>query len=747
MLRLEMALAQTPASSQNGVIVSSSAPVVSILDDSDLPIRRKAEYLRDISGVLTIDSVVAPQYSKQFQLVESDYPNFGYTSDKIWIRLTVRNTLAVPTTRILDAATAIVDSTAFYTPLSSGEYRREISGNAIFIDLRALKNRRNAFRMTLQPFEQKTYYIQANGANPIIFNLTLYTQDKFNVLEHNDYSFYGIMWGITLCMIAFNAALFLVTVNRLYLIASAHLVASLLTLTAVIGIVGEYIWFDVAGYNQRILSSAVFISNACSLIFCQYFCLTRRFAPRLYRVINVSIILCIFAAILGAFGYVTLIMGGLATVVNITMLVSAGFIAAKHSPSVLKVSYWIYSCSWIVSNVGTILASLAGTTVFPEYGDFFATKFGVFFGAVQIVMESFSLSMNTVQAQRQLADEQEQRGIAERERELEHERNLELTNINTSMHKQQEELRMQKVQTEQANLMLKDVNSKLLRQQEMLEHQKEVTERINAELQERYAELKIADKEKNEFLGIAAHDLKNPLTGLKGMIEILRSGDDIKPTYLNRMALTMQQSVDRMFDIVRNLLDVNAIEQGAMQPALRVDDLLMLTKNVCDGYRLASANKRITIEFKANAPEILCTVDSGFLTQIADNLVSNAVKYSPSHTTVFVRTFKIIPSETNTTLRPEIVEHFGIHELHRLQTPMGVLLVQDQGPGLNDDDKLKLFQKFARLSAQPTGGEHSTGLGLSIAKRLVASMNGQIWCESTHGNGATFVVAFPLAET
>jgi signal transduction histidine kinase len=73
--------------------------------------------------------------------------------------------------------------------------------------------------------------------------------------------------------------------------------------------------------------------------------------------------------------------------------------------------------------------------------------------------------------------------------------------------------------------------------------------------------------------------------------------------------------------------------------------------------------------------------------------------------------------------------------------------VKDEGPGFSDEDKKKLFGKFARLSAKPTGGEHSTGLGLSIVKRLAEAMEATIWCESELGNGATFIVEFPDAST
>jgi len=103
--------------------------------------------------------------------------------------------------------------------------------------------------------------------------------------------------------------------------------------------------------------------------------------------------------------------------------------------------------------------------------------------------------------------------------------------------------------------------------------------------------------------------------------------------------------------------------------------------------------------------------------QVLENLVSNAVKYSPPGRDIFVR----------------LQRHAQVVRVE----------VQDQGPGLSAEDQKKLFGKFARLSAKPTGGEHSTGLGLSIVKKMVEAMNGKVWCESEPGHGATFIVEFP----
>ena len=151
---------------------------------------------------------------------------------------------------------------------------------------------------------------------------------------------------------------------------------------------------------------------------------------------------------------------------------------------------------------------------------------------------------------------------------------------------------------------------------------------------------------------------------------------------------------------------------------------LATTKRRCNSWspgtqRTHATAKQQTIHFESETTPIVVQVDSGVMVQVLENLVSNAVKYSPPGKEIFVR----------------LKQH-----------PQGARVeVQDQGPGLSAEDQKKLFGKFARLSAKPTGGEHSTGLGLSIVKKMVEAMSGRVWCESQLGQGATFIVEFPAA--
>jgi signal transduction histidine kinase len=233
-------------------------------------------------------------------------------------------------------------------------------------------------------------------------------------------------------------------------------------------------------------------------------------------------------------------------------------------------------------------------------------------------------------------------------------------------------------------------------------------------------ELKALNAEKNEFLGIAAHDLKNPLSGIRNLSEmLLYNAEELEDTMRKEFLEQILASSERMFELVANLLDVNIIEQHGVTLSLVTLDAVPIVRMITDIYRTRAEAKNIRIYFD-NSAEALIRADEIAIQQILENIISNAVKYSPHGKNIFLN---ITPIDSSVRIS-----------------------VQDEGPGLSGDDKSKLFGKFARLSARPTGGEHSTGLGLSIVKKMVEAMNGRVWCESELGQGACFIVELPRAE-
>jgi signal transduction histidine kinase len=256
---------------------------------------------------------------------------------------------------------------------------------------------------------------------------------------------------------------------------------------------------------------------------------------------------------------------------------------------------------------------------------------------------------------------------------------------------------------------------------EEIRHKQAELENSNQQLVSANEELVRLNGEKNEFMGIAAHDLKNPLGAIRGYAEMLQEdGAEMDASEVQDAASRIQRSAEVMFSLVSNLLDSNRIERGLVKSEIVPCDLGSTARRVAEGYRERAEAKGITIDI--DIPEVLppALADIEQLGQVLDNLISNAVKYSPLNKPIYI----------------------AVH-------PNGSSMrfsVRDEGPGLTAEDRKRLFVNFARLSAKPTAGEHSTGLGLAIVKRLTEQMGGRVWCESEPGNGATFLLELPAAK-
>ncbi|MDF3057092.1 MAG: histidine kinase [Rariglobus sp.] len=238
---------------------------------------------------------------------------------------------------------------------------------------------------------------------------------------------------------------------------------------------------------------------------------------------------------------------------------------------------------------------------------------------------------------------------------------------------------------------------------------------VQRELEATKRRLEELNEEKSGLMHMAAHDLRNPLSSLMLNIEILAERTppaDREP--LERMMVLAHQ----MIHMIRNLLDVQALEDGRRRLRIEPLDVTAEVETVLAAMQTQAARKRImlTTEFARTAPQALA--DRSALHQVLNNLISNAVKYSPFD--------RVVTIEVEPGMGGKLV-----------------LRVRDQGPGITREEMPRLFQKYACLSARPTGGEQSSGLGLAIVKQLVTTMGGTVRCESTAGEGAVFIVELP----
>jgi signal transduction histidine kinase len=237
-------------------------------------------------------------------------------------------------------------------------------------------------------------------------------------------------------------------------------------------------------------------------------------------------------------------------------------------------------------------------------------------------------------------------------------------------------------------------------------------------LVQQQAELRAMNEEKNHFIGMAAHDLRNPLTGIRLFSEVLlRQGAEILSDKQLRMVEQIKSISQKMTAIVNEFLDVSKIESGKLSLTLQEANLNGLIEGVVELQQPDASRKEIRLEFTA-AERITAIIDSGKIEQVVTNLITNAVKFSPFGSAVAIG----------------LARHDGMAEI----------FVADEGPGIAAEEIPRLFRPFQRGSATVTGREQSVGLGLVICKKIVEGHGGRIRIESEFGKGATFYVELPV---
>ncbi|MBC8005554.1 MAG: hypothetical protein H7X84_08760 [Verrucomicrobia bacterium] len=232
--------------------------------------------------------------------------------------------------------------------------------------------------------------------------------------------------------------------------------------------------------------------------------------------------------------------------------------------------------------------------------------------------------------------------------------------------------------------------------------------------------LRQANEFKKEVLGVVAHDLRNPISVILGFASLINSSDPNKEEILE-YSKTILETSDQMNNMVKDLLG-SAIKDAVdytIHPA--PFDLIKLMNQITNNFKESAEAKHQKIRFTSSESPITINGDSSKIREIFENIISNAIKYSEVDTQIKV----------SVECNDEAV----------------IIKVSDEGPGLSEDDKSKIFDKFTRLSAKPTAGESSTGLGLFIVKKLVDLHGGKVWVESELNEGSTFIVELPIVLT
>jgi len=244
---------------------------------------------------------------------------------------------------------------------------------------------------------------------------------------------------------------------------------------------------------------------------------------------------------------------------------------------------------------------------------------------------------------------------------------------------------------------------------------------VQEEIEKSNEQLKQLNEQKNMLLGMAAHDLRNPLYLIEGYSEFLGKENSGNLSDDQRTIISaIQSSSTYMVQMINDLLDVHKIETGKMDLKLEMADFSEVVRSVIERSAFGAKNKgvEITVSVPESIPHFL--FDPSRVEQVMGNLLDNAIKFSFKGSAI------------------EVSVQYDETEV--------LFSVRDHGPGIPEKELGKLFKPFSTTSVKPTGNEKSTGLGLAIAQNIIARHSGRIWVESETGKGSQFSFTLPVRQ-
>ncbi len=228
------------------------------------------------------------------------------------------------------------------------------------------------------------------------------------------------------------------------------------------------------------------------------------------------------------------------------------------------------------------------------------------------------------------------------------------------------------------------------------------------------------EQERDQLLGIAAHELRNPIAVILGYTELLQTYDDIDELKKNEIVDIIRERSHHLLNIINELLNITRIDKGIIVlNKIQYDIVALLQKKVHD-YKLIADKKKIDITFSPSLPSIIVNLDPNRIEEVLSNFIDNAIKYSKQGTVV-----NISVAQNNNKIE---------------------IKIEDHGLGIKEEEVQFLFNLFSskKISTLPTGDESRTGLGLAICKKVIDAHGGEILVESKVGKGSTFSILLPV---
>ncbi|HHP7241902.1 MAG TPA: ATP-binding protein [Cyclobacteriaceae bacterium] len=239
----------------------------------------------------------------------------------------------------------------------------------------------------------------------------------------------------------------------------------------------------------------------------------------------------------------------------------------------------------------------------------------------------------------------------------------------------------------------------------------------NIEVEEANKELKTLNEEQGGLMHVVVHDLKSPLNSIYSILQLLEMEKGALSDKENKYYAMIYKVIASGQNLIKDLTDIHSVEKLQREMDYKKTAVEEFIAEIIELQQNKAEAKGISIHYEATLSHAEHKIDQDYIRRIIDNLLSNAIKFSPHGRNIY---FNL--SDTTDNIK---------------------ISIKDEGPGFSEKDMENAFKKFQRLSASPTNGEHSSGLGLSIVKTLTERLNGTITLISEKGQGAEFIIEIP----
>lgn len=260
------------------------------------------------------------------------------------------------------------------------------------------------------------------------------------------------------------------------------------------------------------------------------------------------------------------------------------------------------------------------------------------------------------------------------------------------------------------------------------------------ELKATNRKLQKLERLKSEFISIVSHELRTPLTAIKNAMDIILSGKAGEMTENIEKFVSMgKRNAIRLSGIINDLLDISKIEAGKMDFKFELIHIEPVIEYVKNNLTEVAREKNLTIKYEPSGESVEVYADSNRLEQVLTNLVSNAIKFSPNAGEIEITSHVINARELQ-------YDHCFEEDIKNLQGKYLQVCVEDHGIGIERKDLNHVFDKFAQIENSLSRQVGGSGLGLPIARQLMESHNGAIWCDSEINKGSRFYFVIPIAN-